>query len=93
MRIAGESSVVLKIHDNVFLGLHYTIFCIRMDSRRKCIPRMRVLRRTAGNIPDITVQPEVRNDMPARQDCYFEIEAIRRRQNEDNQKKWFRGSV
>ena len=34
MRITGESSVVLKIHDNVFLGLHYTIFCIRMDSRR-----------------------------------------------------------
>lgn len=22
--------VVLKIHDNVFWGLHYTIFCIRM---------------------------------------------------------------
>ena len=27
-------AVVQKIHDNVFLGLHYTIFCIRMSSRR-----------------------------------------------------------
>ena len=28
--ICPDRLVVLKIHDNVFWGLHYTIFCIRM---------------------------------------------------------------
>ncbi len=28
--ICPNRLVVLKIHDNVFWGLHYTIFCIRM---------------------------------------------------------------
>ena len=32
--ICPNRLVVLKIHDNVFWGLHYTIFCIRMDFRR-----------------------------------------------------------
>lgn len=32
--IFSKKEVVLKIHDNVFLGLHYTIFCIRMSFRR-----------------------------------------------------------
>ena len=50
-------AVVQKIHDNVFLGLHYTIFCIRMNSRRICRSYVENHRQTAGTVPKMTVQP------------------------------------
>ena len=43
-----EVGVVQKIHDNVVLGLHYTIFCIRINLGRIYGSCAGSPRRTAG---------------------------------------------